>query len=254
MWLDGILAVIFILSLVHGWRKGFIRSIAHFVGWIAAIILGFVWQDKMANFLLEHTRLYERLHTTIDVKLANPDISLDSLFENFPKILAKPLEGILDAVGEAASTGLAGLLFNIISFVLVFILVKIVIAIIASFIGKRKRRSLIGFTDGVLGLILGAVRGLIIIYILLALMVPAMSVSSGDLLKSGLDSSFIAKPLYDSNPIFRIIDNLPETLPKLMDGELELPDIELPEMPDMELPEGETPAKDLFNKLKNSKE
>ena len=251
MWLDAILAVIFILSLVHGWKKGFVRSVSHFVGWIAAIILGFSLQDKMANFLLEHTRLYERLHTTIDIKLADPESSLSSFFENFPKVLEGPLNGIMDSVGEAASSGLAGILFNIISFLLVVIIVKIIVFIIASFFGKKKRRSLLGFADGVLGLILGAVRGLIFIYVLLALMVPVMNISSGDLLKSGLESSFVAKPMYDSNPIFRAVDKLPETLPKFMDGEFELPDIELP---DIDLPEVEKPELDLFNKLKNSEE
>ena len=51
-----------------------------------------------------------------------------------------------------------------------------------------------------------------------------------------------------------ILDKLPETLPNIMDGQLELPEIELPDLPDIDLPEVEKPDFSLFEELKNDKE
>jgi hypothetical protein len=75
----------------------------------------------------------------------------------------------------------------------------------SSLFSKKHNDGIIGFLDGSFGLIAGAIKGLLLIFILLALLVPVISLSSGNGLASALEASRIAGTLYDNNYLLLIV-------------------------------------------------
>lgn len=206
MWMDIVIAIIFVFSTAIGYRTGFVRSFFHAAGWLLSIVLAFVWFPQIELFLREKTDYYESIHKTILDKLtASSAETTDPITEGLPTVLQNVIESAEDAMTSALADGFAGFLFNVISFLLVVLAVRLVFLLLASLLGKKHQDGVIGFVDGVLGLASGALKGILLIFFLLALLVPVITLSGGDFLTESLTASKIAGPLYDNNLILLII-------------------------------------------------
>ncbi|NLY71362.1 MAG: CvpA family protein [Clostridiales bacterium] len=208
MWLDVLIAIIFVFSTAQGYRKGFVRTFIHTAGWLVSIIVAFVFYPQVKDFLGKNTGLYNYVNLKVHERISTEGSAIvDPISDNLPVILKDFINTAEEAVSAVLADGLSGFLFHIISFLAVVIAIKIIFLILSSLFSKKNRRGIIGFIDGFFGLIAGAVKGIIIIFILLALMVPVISLSSGEFLVKALYDSNIAMTLYDNNLILLIIKN-----------------------------------------------
>jgi uncharacterized membrane protein required for colicin V production len=213
MWVDGIIAIILIFTIVQGYRHGFVHTFIHTVGWILAVVLGFVWYPHVIGFLKEKTGFYDVVHGKIAERIAeNAGSVADSAMTGIPEVI----RGLLDkAVNSATSTiassisdTLTGMIFNIIGFLAVALLIKMILLVLTTLFSKEKNSGFIGGIDGLFGLFAGALKGLIIVYILLALMVPIASLSGSSLLSGELKASVLGSYLYDNNLILMTVKSL----------------------------------------------
>jgi len=100
---------------------------------------------------------------------------------------------------------------TVLAFVLVILAVKVAGGIIVLLFSKDYHKGLIGFLDGMLGLLFGAVRGLLLLLILFALLVPVLTLLPGTLsvaVKTAVDQSMIASVLYDDNLLLILLRDL----------------------------------------------
>ncbi len=210
MWVDGILVIILLVTVAYGYRRGFVHTFLHTIGWILSVVLGFVWYPHVLTFLKEKTGLYDLTYRKIsDLVTARADSATDSAMSGIPEVirslLDKAVTSATDVIASSMSENLANLLFHIIAFLVVAFAIKIVFFIILSLFSKEKNDGLIGKFDGILGLGAGALKGLILIFILLALLVPITSLSGNTLLMDQLDNSVLGNYLYNNNIILALI-------------------------------------------------
>ena len=208
MVLDIIVAIIIIFAMVQGFRRGFIFTFIHTVGWLLAVILGFVWAPHVKLLLLEKTGLYPALEGRLADKFTEAMSNSQLSFDSMPAILSGKLEAFAGNVAGAMSENLADLLFTIISFLLVVFVIKLLLWLVLCLLSKKHNEGFTGFLDGALGLLSGFVKGLILVFVLLALLVPVMGMIGGDLTETtlkALDESYFAKDLYDNNLILLIV-------------------------------------------------
>ena len=100
--------------------------------------------------------------------------------------------------------------------VLAFVLIVAGVWIVAAFLRGKLRKSrrdggLIGSVDSTVGLLYGALRGAVLVLLLLAFMLPFAGIFMPDKIPAiheNLNNSFIAGPLYDINPILLFLRNL----------------------------------------------
>jgi uncharacterized membrane protein required for colicin V production len=205
MWLDVLVALIFLFSTAQGLRKGFVQTFMHAVGWLLSLVISYACFSQVAAFLKSKTGFYDYLHLKVVARIsASASSSTDSILSGLPHILSSSLKSVQTTITETLANTFTDFFFNLMTFLLVAILVRMILYIITSGLGK-KHGGVIGFVDRVLGLLAGAVKGIILIFILLALMVPASSLSAGDALSNALKDSTIASMLYDNNLIFLVI-------------------------------------------------
>ena len=213
VWVDTIIVIILVYAVIQGFRRGFVHTFLHAVGWILAVVLGFVWYPHVIDFLKENTGYYDTVRGMIAERIAEKTGSAaDSAMTGIPEVIRDLLDKAIDsasnAIANTLSASLANLIFNIIGFLAVAIAIKIILMLLTLLFSKEKRGGVIGVTDGFLGLFAGGLKGTILIYILLALMVPVASLSGSSFLTDQIDGSVIGSYLYDNNLILMAVKGL----------------------------------------------
>ncbi|NLT47340.1 MAG: CvpA family protein, partial [Clostridiales bacterium] len=193
MWMDVVVALIFVISTAVGFRQGFVHTFIHTAGWLLSIVLAFAWYAKVENFMRNKTNFYDTVYNKVAERVAEEGSSAGVSFtKDMPVILQEFIDSIKNSVADAIAMGVSDFLFKVICFLLLVIAIRLVFMLFSSLFSKKNNEGFLGFIDGVFGLLAGAIKGLLIIFLLLALLVPVIGLSSGDSLAATLESSRIA--------------------------------------------------------------
>lgn len=220
---DAGIVIILLIFAFAGMKKGFINSLFGFIGTIVALVVGFVFCTQIASWLESSFGFTTMLSGVfkgwlegtfpdmfaIDISSVGLATALESVtfIPSFiVTLLVQVYEGVSlpagTTLGAAVAPVMANFSMQIISFIALFIACKIVISILKKFFNNLfESIKILGSINGLLGFVLGAVKGLIFVYILLLIsnMLPL-----GDY-QQYLDASFIVKFLNDLNPMGYII-------------------------------------------------
>jgi len=192
MVLDVLIAFIVIYAMAFGFRAGFVYTFLHTIGWIVAIVLAFVWSPKAKELIEENTGVYDAIQRAVAEKFA--DAAEAGRF-------AEALPGMI------ANSVITDFLFTVTAFLAAMFVIKLALYALIRLLSKKYHRGFRGVIDGFLGLLIGFVKGIFVVFILLAVMIPALTVidsASASVVLGWLDSSNYARTLYDSN-IFVLI-------------------------------------------------
>jgi len=207
MILDILIGLIIILAMVLGYRAGFVWTFFHTLGWLISMILAFIWMPRMRSFLFSETGLYHFLQNNLGERLSDM-ISITNISANFPRMLRERIDNLANQTLDAANTFLIDIVFTVISFLAVFFGIKLIFFVITLLLSKRYSGGVSGVLDGISGLIFGFIKGVFLVFALLTIMIPALSIfDSGltDTVGGWLDSSYFAGTLYDNNFLILII-------------------------------------------------
>jgi len=209
MWVDIIIVVIIIYTFVQGFRRGFIHTFIHTLGWVLAIILGFVWYPYVIDFLKTKTNFYESIHEKIVAKVSeNAGAATESALDGFPEIIRDVIDAATNAIATSLADGLSTIIFNILGFLIIALAIKFILFIISSLFSKTSNEGFIGIIDGFFGFIAGGLKGIIVIYILLAFIVPITSLTGSEFIMDEIHNSTIGSYMYDNNILFLVFKNL----------------------------------------------
>jgi hypothetical protein len=128
-------------------------------------------------------------------------------------VISKSLGGIFndaaDKAADAAAERLTEIAMGVIAFALIILAVSLIMFLIRVIIRSVRDRSIvIGFADRVLGMVLGLVRGLMLAWIAVALLIPVTTLVSAEhvpAMMEALQQTTAAKVLYDVNPFLYLI-------------------------------------------------
>jgi uncharacterized membrane protein required for colicin V production len=211
MIIDIALFSILIIIMAISYRNGFISTFMHLIGWLLSISCGFFFSPQVKEYLISKDFFY----TAINDKLLNkmpqglPAGSLES--QGIPEIVGDFINKVTGTVSLNIAASLTELIMVIISFFIVVIIVKLFLYLITIAFSKKTRKGTAGLIDGILGLAFGFIKGMIVIYILLAIMIPVINLTSPDntfAILTSLDSSVFAKDLFNNNPLLLITNQL----------------------------------------------
>jgi len=203
MVIDITIAIILILAMAFGYRAGFVYTFLHMIGWIVAVVLAFVWAPRAKEFLLDNTGVYETIYKTVSGQLKEA-VGIERLAATLPEILKSMVTSLSKAASEVATVAVSDLLIIIVSFLLVLIAVKLLLYVLVALLSKKHNNGLRGIIDGILGLFIGFVKGIFVVFVLLAVMIPVLGIFDSGLIGivcDWLDSSYYARTLYDNNII-----------------------------------------------------
>ena len=204
---DIAIGLIMVLAMVLGYRAGFVWTFLHMIGWLLSVVLAFVYAPKVIEYLRINTDFYESLHKALSDRLGG-SIEIADLTAGFPELLAGTINSLARMAIDAAGTSLADLLFAIAAFLLTLIAIKLFLFLLIHLLSKKFNSGVRGVVDGILGLLIGFVKGIFVVFVLFAVMIPAVSYFDAGLVPvvgEILDSSRVAKTVYDNNILVLIV-------------------------------------------------
>ena len=222
--IDGAVGLIVLIAAVTGAAKGIGDTIIRILGIVGGVVLGVLFSDKLSGFL-KQTKLSSSLHEHIflilsgseeesgtDVFSSGPvteDPSSSIISKSLGNIFGNAVDNAADKAADAAAERLTEIAAGIISFALIVLAIGIVSMIIRHLLKRGREKSVVlGFADRTLGFALGIIRGLLIAWIAVAVLLPVTAWVSPEntmAMADALQQTRAAKVLYDVNPFLLVI-------------------------------------------------
>ena len=174
-----VVLVLLAWSLFDGYKKGFMKTVFLLVSWIIVLVICNVATPMVTDFLIEETAVDETITEAISVKLnemiATSDVT--EVEESIPQELRVALFGesgsIQDslAAGGEELIGSSSIVYTVVSvfaFIVVVAVSRILMVVVDAVLGIASKLPIIGSVDKVLGIACGGVKGLLICWMLLA--------------------------------------------------------------------------------------
>lgn len=182
--LIAILALL-IWSVFDGYKKGFMRTVLALVSWIIILVVCNVATPMVTDFLIEETGIADTVGDAIAEKVNEviAQSGVGELEQNLPEEIKNMLaegniniEELLAANGEAIvdATSIVYTVVSIIAFVLVIVVTRVLLWITDKVLGIASKLPIIGSLDKLLGLACGAAKGILVCWIVLAVVSVAV--------------------------------------------------------------------------------
>lgn len=220
-WLLVVVLSLFFVSILNGYRKGFLRIVISFISTLLVILAVTVIAPKLGEYIINNTDYYEitrqKVIQTFEDRLNNniedENDKLESL--NIPSILKDDFisknasELYQEIVGILFKDYISGYLAQIIikagAFVGLFVSLSIIRMLIIKTTSLVSKIPIIGGINSILGAIVGFMWALIIVWIVFFVIIMFMNESIGTHLLEDIQNSNILTYLFNSNFLFRFI-------------------------------------------------
>ncbi len=223
--IDGAVGLIILIAAIIGAAKGIGDTLLRILGIVVGAALGFKYSERVASWLATKkfsTSLHDHIFEIIrgeEEAASDPAVSSTgdiitpdgdtSFLGSLSRSLGDVFSGAADRTSEAMATRLTEIALGIFSFAIIMIAVALAVLILRMIIKALVGRSIVlGFTDRVLGFVLGAVKGLLLAWIAVALLIPATTLFSPEKVPAmieALQQTTVAKVIYDVNPLLLLV-------------------------------------------------
>jgi len=225
---DIVVLVIIIGFAIIGLKTGFILSVFKIVSYFISIWISLKFYPVVAEFLMK-TKIFERIRLSILDNLMKQknllisqageqvkEAAADSVIQRIPlpqflkddiiKQIPEPGKIIdIDKVMDIISTEIAKVIIYILSIILIYIVVRIAIVVAKYLIQGITRLPVFKQLDKLGGFVLGAVEGLLTVYVIFAILMLFNSSPSFRPIYEAIESSKIAIFFYENNFIIDMI-------------------------------------------------
>jgi len=208
--MDILAAVILLFSMIQGARSGFARTLVSFVQWFGCIIAGFFLCTSVKEYIIRETTLDEAINSYI-LDHIGTTIEESTAYQSIPSLFGEWLNRNPSGFVYGTSASLTDVLLTIIAFLAVIFAVKLLCSIFILIFSKENHDGFIGFMDSLVGFLFGAVKGVLLLFLTFAFMVPVLSLLPGTLsetIRDAVDQSQLASFLYDDNLLLILVRDL----------------------------------------------
>ena len=180
--LDIVLVLLGIICLVWGFKKGFIKKILSLAGFLAVLILAFVYCKQFAQFLTEKNFIYPNIYNPIleHLLLQASEAGLEAtsnvkdflvIYLELPEFMAELFAKVLDVSGNvetvcvSISEYISNIAMNIISFLIILVGSSVLVLLLKLITNTLRKVKIIRIIDGMLGAVLYFTIFLLFVYI-----------------------------------------------------------------------------------------
>ncbi len=178
MWIDIAIAIVLIICIFRGEKRGLLLSLINTFGWIITLAAAYILRPSLVSYMDEHTEVRQDITNKVADYIKNrlsEQAAGVSTGDIIPGSIASRLASAADYAIESAATEAAGPVVDMFiafaAFWLLIIGIKIIVCIIErilrAIVGGSKT---LGAIDSIGGMLFGLLRGCIIGYIIIILL------------------------------------------------------------------------------------
>ena len=210
--LDLILIVSLAVSIFFGYKKGLIGVAFNLCAFIVAIVITWILFNPVTNLVINNTEIDDGIKNAIIEKgVIKPEENEEKknegnkVDEYIKQYITTPVTETTNNVVEETAKTISEKLVAIGVAIILFIIVRIALILLKFVAEAIAKLPIIKQFNKAGGLIYGAIRGMFLIYIFLAILFLVMSVNNSGTIANMINSSIISKVLYENNLLLNII-------------------------------------------------
>lgn len=215
--IDLILVAFLVLSIWMGYKKGLIDCLVKIASFAIAIILAFSLCAPVGNFISESTQIDETIAQTIEEtlssKVGEAQEEINTQNDNLPAVITDYIANQIktataqtqDAIAKEVSANVTQTIVNGIAFIGIFLITRFVLFFFRKIADSIAKIPLLKQVNEVGGIAYGILRGLFVVYLILAIISFIAPLISGTGISDVIASSFVTKLFYNNNLLLKIL-------------------------------------------------
>ena len=191
---DCIVVAIILLSVLLGYKKGFIALAVKLLACVIAIAATLLLYKPVGTFIINATAIDEGIENAIIEKVN--DIMVEN--EN-PDVTSELIQSAKNGKLPEAARGLSIAIVDVGVMLILYIVIRIVLRFVTALANFVAKAPIVKQLNEIGGLVYGLARGVLIIYIALLLVSLASQVYPNNVLNSNINNSYLTKMMYEHN-------------------------------------------------------
>lgn len=219
MVVDIVIILIVLFFVLIGKKRGFALSLLSTCSIILSIVISLFLYQPVETYLRENTELKEQISNAIISSMNNEDKSdqestnenqqgesegkgfFNSLINNYVNLGKEKAEETKNQVVQQTAENITENILKVLSFVIVYILVTLILLILKFALKIFTKLPVINQIDKIGGIILGFAEGVIIVYIIIAIISIVVPEKKDGNISQKIDESYIGRYVYNNNVI-----------------------------------------------------
>lgn len=207
---DLVVIGIILLCIILGYVRGLTGSLIKILSFVLSIIIAFVLFIPISNLVINNTKIDDNLEKSIRETIIKEDEGLEDkrMPETIESYISNKVEQATDSAKETIVNNTAREVSITIvkagTWIVLFIVAKILLIFLKFITELIAKLPVIKQFDKLGGIIYGILEGLIIIYVVLAIIAfvsPIINVS----LSNAIEKSYVGSIMYNNNILLKII-------------------------------------------------
>lgn len=208
--LDIIIIALMAISIFFGYKKGLVKVAVKLCAFLIAVIVTLVFYKPVSKLIIENTELDNKIENVIiengTKKLEESDEeSKGNFLENMQEYIDDTVAQTQNEIVQNAAKEISVRIINILVIVGLFIATRLVLILLVLISDLITSIPIIKQFNELGGVLYGIIRGLALIYVILAIVFLVVSMSANNGILTAIDSSIITKFMYKNNILLNII-------------------------------------------------
>ena len=206
---DLVILAIIVLCIILGYYRGLTGSLIKILSFVLSIVIAFVLFIPISNLVIENTQIDESLEQSIrEMIIGNEQNEENNMPEAITDYISQKVEQAADdakaAVVDSTSRDVAETIVKAGTWIVLFIVARILLIFLKFITSLIARLPIIKQFDKLGGIAYGLIEGLIIVYLLLAL-VSFIAPMFDNSIITEIKDSFAGSIFYNNNLLLKII-------------------------------------------------
>lgn len=206
---DLVVLAIIVLCIILGYVRGLTGSLIKILSFVLSIVIAFVLFIPISNLVIENTQIDESLEQSIrEMIIGNEQNEENNMPEAITDYIGQKVEQAADdaktAVVDSTSKDVAETMVKAGTWIVLFIVARILLVFLKFITSLIARLPIIKQFDKLGGIAYGLIEGLVIVYLLLAL-VSFIAPMFDNSIITAIKDSFVGSIFYNNNLLLKII-------------------------------------------------
>ncbi len=208
---DLVILVILLLCIITGYKRGLAGCLVKLLSFFIAIAVAFILFKPTSAIIINSTQIDENIQSSI-VEVFESENSQTNEKENNSPIIEYISEKIEDATEEKkkeivnnTAQEISLKIVDVLAFIILYIVARIALIFVRVLANLIAKLPILKQCDKIGGVIYGALQGLVIIFIMLALITFISTIVNQYTLLEMINQSYIGSVLNNNNILLKVI-------------------------------------------------
>lgn len=183
--IDIIILLIIVLSTLSGYRKGFVLSLFSFLRIFLSVIIARIMYPYVTNFLGQNTNIYNYINNFI-----------------YPRIM-----NLTKGQSLFSPDTITNLIISLFIVFIIYLVVNIVLSIVINIIDNFFKFPVLNALNKFTGFVFGLVKGILIVFIIYALLTPVIVLNSQSFIATSTMNSTLGMYFYRPDFLINFLKN-----------------------------------------------